>query len=177
MTLDGRIDHAAMIVDEETHRIAVDELNAVDTVLFGRVTYQLFADSWPAMAQDPTTVGDVLAYAHKINSIKKIVFSNTLKKAEWNNATLITGDAAEHVSKLNQSPGGDLVIAASPKLTQSLMGSNLIDEYRFLLDPIVVGGGTRFFADGFKMNMQLIESKRFASGIVALTYQPDRKGQ
>jgi dihydrofolate reductase len=175
ITLDGYVDHTAMIADEETHQIAVDELAGVDTVIFGRVTYQLFADAWPAMAEDPAVGGAVLAYARKINSMPKIVFSNTLKRAEWNNATLIKGDAAEQLSRLKQSSGGDLVIAASGKLVRSLMRRDLIDEYRLMFNPIIQGSGTRLFPDGIKMKLRLVDSKRFNSGVVALIYRPDGK--
>jgi len=164
-----------MIADDEAHLSAIAELDAADTVIFGRVKYQLFADSWPAAAVDPTFPEAMHAYGRTINAKPKIVFSHTLQKAEWENTRLIREDAAEELTKLKQLPGGDLLIAASPTLTQSLMDRGVIDEYRLLLHPSVVGSGARFFPEGAWLKLRLVESKRFASGIVAITYRPNGK--
>ena len=175
ISLDGFIDHTAMIADEETHQYAADVLNSVDTVLFGRVTYQLFADYWPSAALDTSLTKGILEYAHKINSIPKIVFSKTLEKVDWNNARLVKGDAVEEVARWRQQPGRGMAIAGSV-LANTLMQHHLIDEYQLLINPTILGSGRRLFRESIpKTALQLVETKTFRSGIVLVRYLSDRK--
>jgi dihydrofolate reductase len=144
------------------------ELFASDALLLGRVTYQGFAAAWPSRT-------DEQGYADRINSLPKYVVSTTLEKPEWNNSTLIKANVAEAIAKLKQRPGQDIVIHGSNTLVRALMPHHLIDEYRLLVYPIVLGSGKRLFRDGSKATLKLVETKTFGSGVVLLRYQPDRK--
>jgi len=171
VTLDGVIEAPNLwsfqFGSEEQNKYKFDELFASDALL-GRVTYQGFAAAWPTM---PGTG----AYGDRMNSLPKHVVSTTLATAEWN-ASLIKGDIAEEVSKLKQQPGQDVLIFGSGDLVHTLTRLNLIDEYRVMIFPIVVGNGKHLFEDGQeKKDLKLVETKTFSSGVVVLTYQSERK--
>ena len=135
-------------------------------LLLGRGTYEIFAAHWPF---------DEGPIADHLNSTRKHVASRTLRKVEWNNSTLIKGDVAQEVARLKQQPGQDIVIMGSATLVQSLMQVDLIDQYRFLVQPIIVGSGKRFFKDGMQSpSLKLVSSKTFDLGVVLLTYEPER---
>ncbi len=160
------------LVDDEFNDYASDLLNSVDTLLFGRVTYQLMESYWPtptAKTNDPTI-------AEKMNSLPKIVFSKTLAKAEWNNTRLVKENAAEEISKLKRLPGKDMAIFGSSDLAVSLMPSGLIDEYRIFVNPVVLGGGKPLLK-GLKgrLNLALVRTRTFKSGLVLLSYKPGEK--
>ena len=110
------------------------------------------------------------------NSLPKFVVSTTLKEVEWNNAKLMKGNIAEEVSKLKQQSGQDILIAGSGELVHTLMQHDLIDEYRLMVHPVVLGSGKRLFRDGTDTKvLKLIETKTFSSGVVLLSYQPAGK--
>ncbi len=153
---------------DEAAKFKYDELFASDALLLGRVTYQGFAAAWPTM----TDTGD---FGEKMNSMPKYVASTTLNDVEWN-ASLLTGDVAEEVARLKQQPGQDILVAGSGELVQALMQHDLIDEYRFMVYPIILGNGKRLFREGNDTAvLKLVDTKTFSSGVVVLTYQPDRK--
>jgi dihydrofolate reductase len=140
-----------------------DETFSSDALLLGRVTYEGFAAAWPSR-KDPD------GFADRFNSMPKHVATRTLKKLEWNNSHVIKGDIATEVSKLKQQPGKDIVIHGSPGLVRSLMPHELIDEYRLLVYPIILGHGKRLFDERSKANLKLVESKNYDTGIVKLVY-------
>lgn len=107
-----------------------------------------------------------------MNSLPKYVVSTTLKDAKWNNSRVIKENVGKEVFKLKEQTGQDILIAGSGTLVQSLMQDNLVDEYRLLIYPIVLGGGKRLFRDGINKRLKLVETKRFSSGVVGLHYQP-----
>jgi dihydrofolate reductase len=150
---------------EEIGKVKFDELFASDALLLGRVTYQGFAKAWPTMK-------DEAGFADRMNSLPKYVVSTTLQEVEWNNSRLIKGNVAEEVSKLKQQPGQDILIAGSGKLVQTLMQHDLIDDYRLLVYPVVLGSGKRLFQNGGKTTLRLVETRTFRSGVVLLHYQP-----
>jgi dihydrofolate reductase len=150
--------------NDEIAKFKHEETFASDALLLGRVTYEGFAAAWPSR-KDPE------GFADRFNSMPKHVASRTLKKLEWNNSHLITGDLATAVSKLKQQPGQDIVIHGSPGLIRSLMPHGLIDEYRFLVYPIVLGRGKRLFNETNQANLKLVESKVFGTGVVKLIYR------
>jgi dihydrofolate reductase len=154
--------------DDEMGKFKYDELFSSDALLLGRVTYQEFAKAWPTMQG----TGD---FGERMNSIPKYVVSTTLAKADWNNSTIIHGNVAEAVSRLKQQPGQDILIFGSATLIQTLMQHDLIDQYQLLVFPVVLGSGKRLFKDGSNTTLRLIETKAYSSGIVLLTYQPERK--
>jgi dihydrofolate reductase len=149
---------------DDAAKFKYDELFASDALLLGRVTYQAFATAWPTM----TGTGD---FGERMNSLPKYVASRTLKETEWN-ATLIQGDVVEAVTRLKQQPGQDLLLSGSASLFQLLTDRNLIDEYRFMVHPIVLGSGKRLFKDGMTRSvLKLSETKPLAAGVVVLYYQ------
>lgn len=153
---------------EEAGKFKHDELFASDALLLGRVTYQGFAAAWPSITDEE-------GFADRMNSLPKFVASTTLEEAEWN-ATFIKGDIAEEVSKLKQQPGQDILIYGSADLVHTLMQHDLIDEYRIMVHPVVVGSGKHLFRDESDTTvLRLVETKTFSSGIVVLTYKPDKR--
>jgi dihydrofolate reductase len=137
------------IVDEEVKEYAKDLLNNVDTLLFGRVTYQLMADYWPAAATNSSTSKSDLEIADKMNNLPKIVFSKTLQEVKWNNSSLFKENIVEEL------PFG------------------LIDEYRIILNPVVLGNGNPLFKGiNEKQNLKLLKTRMFSSGVVILFYEP-----
>jgi dihydrofolate reductase len=161
------------IVDEEFNGYAKDLLSNVDALLFGRVTYQLMTDYWPAAATNPSTSKSDLEIADKMNNLPKIVFSKTLQKGEWKNTRLVKENIAEEISKMKQQPGKDMVIFGSGSIVSTFMQHGLIDEYRIIVNPIVLGNGNPLFKGiNGKQNLKLLNTKVFDSGIVILFYEP-----
>jgi len=149
---------------EEGDRFKLDETLQSEALLLGRVTYQGFAEAWPSRTGE---------FADKFNSMPKFVVSTTLEDPEWNNTTVVKGNVAEEVSKLKEQPGGDIVIHGSARLVQTLLEDDLIDEYRLMVFPIVLGSGKRLFGDtGKATTLKLVDSKTVGAGVVILTYQP-----
>jgi dihydrofolate reductase len=159
-------------VDEEFNEFAIDQLNEVDALLFGRVTYQGMASYWPtpfAKENDPII-------ADKMNTVPKIVFSKTLDKVEWNNSRLVNENIAEEVLQLQQQQGRDLAIFGSANLMVSLLQMGLVDELRIMVNPVVLGNGKPLFKGIHDtLNLKLIKTRTFRSGNVLLYYQPDKK--
>jgi dihydrofolate reductase len=152
----------------EGGKFKLDELLAADALLLGRVTYQGFAAAWPSME----AAG---AFGEKMNAMRKYVVSGKLTDAEatWNNTTVIRGDVGAEVAKLKSEPGGDLLVAGSGQLARSLIGLGLVDEFRLMVFPIVLGSGKRLFAG---MNgtpkFSLVDSRSSGAGVLLLTYRP-----
>ncbi len=152
---------------DDIAKLKLDELFAADAHLLGRATYQGFAAAWPERT-------DEAGFADRMNSLPKYVVSTTLESAEWNNSTIIKTDVAEKLADLKKQPGGDMLVAGSATLIDFLIENDLVDEYRLLTYPIVVGKGKRLFKDGSSAKLKLVESKPLASGVVLLRYAPDR---
>ena len=156
-------------VDDEFNDYANDLLDSVDTLLFGRVTYQLMAGYWPtptAKTNDPIIAG-------KMNRLPKIVFSRTMARAEWNNTRLVKENAAQEIAQLKQQPGKNMAIFGSSDLTVSLMPSGLIDEYRIFVNQVVLGCGKPLLQGlHARLDMVLASTRIFKSGLVLLCYKP-----
>ena len=149
----------------EQEQYKFEELFQADALLLGRRTYQGFAATWPTM---PGTG----AFGEHMNSMPKYVVSTTLSDMIWN-ASLLQGDLTEALSRLKQEEGQDILVAGSAQLVHTLHGRNLIDEYRLMVFPVVLGSGKRLFPEGGeKKTLKLVESKPFASGVMVLTYRP-----
>ena len=160
-------------VDEEGKEYANDLLSDVDALLFGRVTYQLMADYWPAAATNPSTSKSDLEIADKMNNLTKIVFSKTLQEVKWNNSRLVKENIAEEISKMKQQSGKDMVIFGSGSIVSTFMQHGLIDEYRIIVNPVVLGNGNPLFKGiNGKQNLKLLRTKEFSSGKVILYYEP-----
>ena len=149
--------------NDEIGRFKHEETFSSDALLLGRVTYEGFAAAWPSR-KDPE------GFADRFNSMPKHVATRTLKKLEWNNSRLVMGDLSAEVSKLKQQPGKDIVIHGSPGLIRSLMPHELIDEYRLLVYPLVLGHGKRLFNETSPTNLKLVESETYDTGVVKLVY-------
>jgi dihydrofolate reductase len=158
-------------VDAEFNDFAIAFLSTIDTILFGRVTYQLMAGYWPtpdALKNDPIV-------AERMNNLSKIVFSKTMKKADWNNTRVFSGNIPDEINKLKQQPGKDIAIFGSSDLALTLIPFGLIDEFRILVNPVVLGSGKPLFK-GLKerLKLKLIKTKTFISGNVLLYYIPEK---
>lgn len=151
-------------VSEAFMKFKHDELFAVDALLLGRVTYDGFAAAWPTMKN----TGD---FGERMNSIPKYVISNTRKTLTWEQATLI---GVDEISTLKQQSGKDIAVFGSGMLVQTLMEHNLVDEYRLLLYPVVLGSGKRLFKEGVHAALTLVETRPLDMGVVVLRYQPAR---
>jgi dihydrofolate reductase len=158
-------------VDEAAH-----EMMEPDTVLFGRVTYQIFEDHWPKEETNPKAPKEAKDTAKEIKNMNKIDFSKTLKGVNWENTELIKGDLVNEVRKLKQGNGRDMVIFGSGTIVQLLTAEGLIDEYVFVITPVILGAGKSLFNEVDKLNLKLLETKDFKSGNVILHYKTEKKG-
>lgn len=152
----------------EGGKFKMEELLAADALLLGRVTYQGFAKAWPSMK-------DEQGFADKMNNMRKYVVSSTLKDADatWTNTRVIRGDVAKDVAKLKAQPGGDLLVAGSATLAHALTEHRLVDEYRLMVYPVLLGSGKRLFSDVSDMaRLKLVDVVKADSGVLMLTYAP-----
>jgi dihydrofolate reductase len=161
------------ITGEDFFDYAIKQLIEVDAILYGRITYQQMAAFWPDLE---TNDNALTAIKDKMNSLKKIVFSKTLDKAEWNNSTLIKEHIADEIKNLKQQPGKDIVIFGSGTIVSELTQLKLIDEYRLIINPVILGNGSPMFKSiNEKVNLKLLNVKTLNSGSVILYYSPENK--
>jgi dihydrofolate reductase len=147
---------------EEGNRFKLEEALEAEALLLGRVTYEGFAAAWPSMKNE---------FADKFNNMRKYVVSSTLKEAGWTNSTVLTGDAAEEVSKLKRDTGGDLFVHGSARLAQALLEHDLIDELRLMVFPLILGRGKRLFGEtSDKKRLRLADSRTVGDGVAILIY-------
>jgi dihydrofolate reductase len=172
MTLDGCFDHMAVIADDELHEKAAGLFRGADVVLYGRVTYQLMAEYWPAAAADASLSPSVRAFADAINDIDKIVFSKTLPSASWR-TKILRGVDPEEIRALKSRPGKDILLGGGGMIAREFMKLDLIDEYRLIVHPIILGKGKRLF-EGIdpRRDLDLIGQNVRRSGAVELVYRP-----
>jgi dihydrofolate reductase len=154
-------------IGPEQQKYKLDEVLEAEALLLGRVTYESFSDAWPSRTGP---------FADKMNTMPKYVASTTLKEPlHWSNSSVLHGDVAEEVSKLKQQNGGNILVAGSRTLVHTLMAHDLVDEYRVMTFPVLVGSGRRLFPDGpDKTMLKLADTKVFDSGVVVHTYDPAR---
>ena len=172
VTLDGCCDHQAGIADEELHRHHAANLAQADALIFGRVTYEMMEGAW--RSPEPGTMPDwTLPFARTIDAAKKYVVSSTLDEVDWN-AELVTGDVGKAVEQLKQEPGQGLFVGGV-QLPLALAELGLIDEYEIVVHPRLAGHGPQLFAGLSKyVDLQLVDREEFASGALALRYEPKR---
>src|SRR6267378_7198325 len=173
VTLDGCCDHRVMLADEDLHRHAVENLAQADALLFGRVTYEMMEAAWRGPAQPGTRPDWMEPFARTIDSAKKYVVSSTLDQVDWN-AELVHGDLGKAVQQLKQEPGKGLYVGGVT-LPLALADLGLIDEYEFVVQPVLAGYGPTLLA-GLRERIQLefVDRHEFRSGAVALRYRPTR---
>jgi len=168
VSLDGVMEEPAWTFKYWNDEIAAfkgEESAASDALLLGRVTYQGFAAAWPQSKDEG---------ADYFNGVRKYVVSTTLDKAEWNNSVLIGGNVVEEIARLKQGDGQDITVHGSGALVQTLIQHDLVDRYRLLVYPVVLGKGKRLFKEGTTTTLKLVETRSFSSGVAALIYEPDR---
>lgn len=167
---DGKNAWALRGAGEDQQRFKVDEAFEVDAILLGRVTYQIFAVFWPTAPRDG-------GFADRMNAMAKYVVSTTLREASWNNTTILRGDAADEVARLKERVGGDIAVFGSADLVDSLLRHDLVDEFRILVFPVVLGSGKRLFREETDIfHLRLVGTRAFSSGTVLLTYEPAGEG-
>ena len=150
---------------EAGDKFKLDEARGAEALLLGRVTYEGFAQAWPSRHGDE--------FSDKFNSMPKYVVSSTLKKGDWNNSTVLRGDAVAEVSKLRQRLRGDILVNGSARLVQTLIAHDLVDELHLMVFPVILGSGKRLFGEASEMKpLRLAESKTVGDGVAILIYKP-----
>ncbi len=166
--INGNVDW--FIRDQEIDEFVHKKGNA-DTILFGRVTYQLFESYWPKAALDANAPKEIRETGEELNNMKKIVFSKTLKEVSWENSKLVNGNLEKEVKKLKEGNGSDMIIFGSGTIVQQLANLGLIDDFIIIVTPVILGIGKSLFKDVNKFNLKLIETKSFKTGNVLLHYK------
>jgi dihydrofolate reductase len=152
----------------EGDQFKLDEVMEAESMLLGRVTYEGFAAAWPERQDDPS------GFADKMNRMPKYVVSTTLSDPSWNNSTVLEGDLADAVRRLKQESEGEILVYGSATLVGALTQHELVDEYRLMVFPVMLGRGKRLFAEGGEpKSLQLAEARPVGpDGVVVLTYRP-----
>ena len=171
-TLDGCCDHTKQVADEEAHEYFTDLLREVDLLVFGRITYQLMVPFWPDVAKSQSMTKASNEFARRFDSIHKIVFSRSLESAEDKNTKIVRTNLHDEILKLKQEQGKNILVGGVD-IPSQLIELGLVDEYRFVVGPIIAGEGRRLL-EGVSLpenlQLRLVESKIFKSGCVALRY-------
>jgi dihydrofolate reductase len=151
---------------DDGEKFKLDEVLASDVLLLGRITYEGFAAAWPSMKDDA-------GFAEKFNGMPKYVVSTTLENPEWNNSTVLEGDLTEGVEKIKSEGDGDILVNGSGKLVEALAERDLVDEYRLMVFPVVIGSGRRLFGESDEVTaLRLTDSTTVGDGVLILTYEP-----
>jgi dihydrofolate reductase len=161
--------HMRYMEDELARNWVLESIVEAGGFLLGRRTYEIFAAYWPNAPEEE------LVIAEPLNSKPKHVASTTFAEPlEWQNSTLVEGDVAAAVAALKQPDGGDLHVIGSTELVRTLIEHNLVDEFRLMIDPIVLGGGKRIFRDdGLRKSLRLIDGQVTSTGAILARYAPD----
>ena len=163
----GRNAWAMRLSDEEVQRYNEEQLLAAEAILLGRTTYQIWEAFWRPLADDEP-------FGRRINRLPKFVVSSTLSRADWANTTIIRGDLGAEIAALKDRVAGDILLYGSADLVAALVKDGLIDEYRLMLFPVLLGSGKRLFRDESDMShLRLTSSRTFGSGVVLLIYEPE----
>jgi dihydrofolate reductase len=156
-------------VDAEFNEYTIEKVNAGNTLLFGRVTYELMASFWPS----PKAIKNDPIVAERMNNLPKIVFSRTLDKVDWNNTRLVKDDMLSEIRRMKQDSGNDMAILGSGSIVSQLAQQGLIDEYQIMVNPVVIGKGkTMFQGIRDKLALKLTKTRIFNSGNILLHYEP-----
>ncbi len=173
ITLDGCCDHTQMIADEEVHKYFTRLLRDVDLLVFGRKTYELMVPYWPDIARNQSETKAENEFARTFDSLKKVVFSQSLAGVEDKNTRIVRTKLQDEILKLKQERGKNILIGGV-SIPSQLIELGLVDEFRFVVQPIVAGGGTRLLESvrlQERLQLKLVESKIFKSGCTALRYR------
>lgn len=171
LTIDGYCDHTAGIVDDDLHNFYADYLDTIDVSIMGRKTYQLMEDYWPDVAKNKAGSTSEIKFAQNLEKIQKLVVSSTLKNVTWSNSKIIRDNLTEELFKLKKQSGKDISIG-SVSLISYFARKQLIDEFIFVLHPIILGKGKQLFADvELNLKLELISTKVFNSGVIMTHYK------
>jgi dihydrofolate reductase len=173
ITADGYCSHTDMIADDELHKYFAGVLRSADLLLFGRITYQLMVPYWPDVARKQSETEATIEFARVFESLDKVVFSTTLKHVEGNNTRLVRANVVEEVLALKQQHGKDICVG-SVSIASQLSERGVIDEYQFVVHPVIAGTGPRLFETvepRERLRLDLVGSKTFRSGVIALQYR------
>ena len=173
ITVDGFCGHDAVIADAEHHRFACNIIDHAGGVLFGRVTYEMFENFWPDVLKNSNESDSMVAFAKLINDLPKFVFSRSLVEVSWNRSAIVKDNQESSIKSLKEDADGDLYVLGSPGLVSALTDKGLIDEYYFLVQPMMAGAGPRLFDTRqmiFRTNMKLIDTQTFDSGVMVMHY-------
>jgi len=171
-TLDGCCDHTKQIADEEVHEYFTQLMRDADLLVYGRKTYQLMVPFWPEIAKKQSMTKASNEFARAFDSIGKIVFSRSLDSVEDRNTRIVRTDLHDEILRLKQEPGGN-ILTGGVNIPSQLIELGLVDEYRFVVGPVFAGEGRRLLEGASlqeRLQLQLVESKIFKSGCVALRY-------
>ncbi|HEU4555800.1 MAG TPA: dihydrofolate reductase family protein [Chitinophaga sp.] len=172
MSLDGIFDAETMSqwfnpYDSEARQTYIREgILAADAILFGRKTYEMLAPYWSSLKNNE------MGIAGKLNSVAKYVVSATLQQATWENSTIIKENVMKAIAQLKQQPGSEIQVEGSATLVSGLAEAGLVDEYRFLVHPHIMGSGKRFFPEGQQQGLELVSAKTLDKGVIVLSYRP-----
>jgi dihydrofolate reductase len=168
--LNGAMDW--IVVDDEVWEDVIKLQNTADTALFGRVNYQGFASYWPTVASDSASTEHEIEHANWLNQSLKIVFSATLKTIDWANSRIVHENIVDEITKLKQQPGKNLLLFGGAGIARTFLALGAIDEFRLNVDPVVIGGAKPLFKDIHdRIDLNLLETKIFRSGVVGLHYE------
>lgn len=170
ITIDGYCGHESAIVDDELHEYFTGLLRESGVEIFGRNTYNLMYPYWHDVAVNQSETKLINEFARAYDAVPKIVFSTTLKNVEWNNTTLLHSNLREEIMKLKQQPGKNIFIGGL-NIGSQVAQWDLIDEYHFVVHPVIAGKGPRLFESGGVHSLELISSKKFQSGAIAMHYK------
>ena len=158
--------------DPELGKYEDDVYETADTLLLGRVTYKIFESFWPNAATNPETPEGDRAMAQVINKITKIVFSKTLDKVEWENSKLVNEINPEKILNMKQEQGKNMLLVGSANIVQQMTNLGLIDEFHFVVHPVILGTGKPLFKEiKERHNLKFLDTKKYKNGVVLLTYQ------
>jgi dihydrofolate reductase len=172
ITLDGCCDHTKQMADEETHEYFTELMREADLQVFGRKTYELMVPFWPEVAKNQSMTKASNEFARAFDSVKKVVFSRSLDRAEDRNTRIVRTNLRDEIVKLKQEQGKSILVGGVSVASQ-LIELGLVDEYRFVVSPILAGAGRRLLEEVSlpgKFRLRLVESKIFKSGCIALRY-------
>lgn len=157
--------------DEEQWTDLFEMLQSVDLFLLGRVMWPEYRNYWKKALTSSTASGNEVAYAKLAEKTRHIVFSQTLNDAQWENTTIIKEPVVEEVTKIKNSPGKDIQVVGGAKLAATIIEAGLVDEYRLIINPVIIGKGKSFFRDQHsKQSLQLISTKKLLSGVIIARY-------
>ena len=163
-------------VDEEIFDHVGKRISEGDTALYGRVTYQLMESYWPTAADKPTATRHDIEHSKWYSKVHKVVLSKTMKDADLTNTTIISDNLSDNIHEVKQQAGADILLFGSPTATHALIQLNLIDGFWLFVNPIILGQGIPLFADiKDKINLKLLTTRQFTSGVTELSYTVDRQ--